>query len=196
VQVHVTATDTGSYFHTVPGRIVTMFCYFTIQSNVVVGVVSALIAVRPHRSAAVFHVFSLVALVCIIITGVVYHLVLAQNSHPVGAAAFANLLEHTVVPIAYPLGWLLFSRRGVLAARHIGWALAPPLGWLALTLIRGPIVHWYPYPFLDVIRIGYPASLLHCFFVAVFFLVLAFVAVLVDRSLHRVGRRRYRSKRD
>jgi len=180
-QSYAVAGDSTQFYHSVPGRIFTMFCFFTIESNVLVGIVSLLTAIRGDRTSTAFHVWRLVALVCIVITGVVYHLVLAGASHPVGAGLFANDVQHTLVPLLFPLVWLIFGPRGRLTGRHVAWALAPPIGWLVYTFARGAIVHWYPYPFMDVGAIGYPKSLLHCVFVALLLLVLAGVALVVDR---------------
>src|SRR6266571_1200941 len=30
-----------------------------------------------------------------------------------------------------------------------------PVCWLIFTLIRGAVIGWYPYPFIDVTRLGY-----------------------------------------
>lgn len=182
VQAQVTATDSTQFYHSVTGRIFTMFCFFTIQSNVVVAVVSLLTAYRPERTSTAFHVWRLVALVCILITGIVYHLVLAGQNHPVGAAAFANDVLHTAVPIAYPLGWLLLGPRGMLTGRHVRLAIIPPVAWLVYTFARGSVAHWYPYPFMDVTTIGYGKSVLHCAFVALFFVALSLAALLLDRK--------------
>lgn len=190
VQSYAVAGDSTQFFHSVPGRIFNMFCFFTIQSNVLVGVISLLAAIRPNRTSMAFHVFRLVALVCIVVTGVVFHLVLASQSHSVGAGAFANVVQHTIVPIMYPVGWLVFGPRGLLTGRHVAWAIVPPVGWLVYTFIRGPIVHWYPYPFMNVITIGYPKSLLHCVFVALLLLALAGLALLLDRKVPALARPR------
>ena len=40
----------------------------------------------------------------------------------------------------------------------LAW-LAYPGGWLAYTLVRGHIVDWYPYPFVDVSELGYAGVL-------------------------------------
>jgi hypothetical protein len=48
-----------------------------------------------------------------------------------------------------------------------------PVLWLAFTLVRGAVIHWYPYPFIDVTRLGYPKAALNCVWVAALFLGLA-----------------------
>ncbi|HYQ74428.1 MAG TPA: hypothetical protein VER05_04735, partial [Cellulomonas sp.] len=56
---------------TVSERLVRLFSYFTIQSNLLVLVASALLAARPARSGRVMAVLHLDALLCIAVTGVV-----------------------------------------------------------------------------------------------------------------------------
>ena len=47
---------------------------------------------------------------------------------------------------------------------RIGWStvalsLIWPAVWLAYTFVHGALSGWYPYPFLNVAKIGYPAAL-------------------------------------
>ncbi|WP_344063524.1 Pr6Pr family membrane protein [Terrabacter lapilli] len=52
-------------------------------------------------------------------------------------------------------------------------------------LALGPFVGWYPYPFLDVAKIGYGWTLLNCALIAVLFLGLGSLALWADRRLSR-----------
>ncbi len=69
--------------------------------------------------------------------------------------------------------------------RVVGLSLLYPLAWLVFTLVRGPISDFYPYPFLDVRVLGYPAVLLNCVVVAVLFVALAAAAAAFDRAMAR-----------
>jgi hypothetical protein len=60
-----------------------------------------------------------------------------------------------------------------------------PFLWLAFTLIRGSVIHWYPYPFIDVTRIGYAKALLNCVWVSLLLLGLAAGATAIDGRLGR-----------
>ena len=60
-----------------------------------------------------------------------------------------NVLLHYVMPVVVVAGWL---RRPVRTQRGAtGWlpVLAFPLAYVAYVLVRGAMVGWYPYPFLD-----------------------------------------------
>lgn len=177
----------GGQFATVGGRVFNMFCYFTIQSNVIVGVTCLLLALKLDRRSTVFRVFRLIGLIDIVITGVVFHIALAHLQELNGHAAVADQLLHTVVPILAVLGWLLFGPRGLTSPRIAVLASLYPICWAAFTLIRGPISDFYPYPFIDVRKHGYPIVFLNISLVALLFLLLAGGAILLDRWLSRTA---------
>ena len=179
----VRATD--SVFPTVAGRVINMFCYFTVQSNVIVGVTCLLLALRLDRTSTVFKVFRLDGVLAITITGIVYHLALSGLRELTGYEAVANQLLHTASPILCALGWLAFGPRGLTSRRVVGWAVAFPVAWVVFTLIRGPIAHFYPYPFVDVGDLGYLRVAVNVVGIAVLFLVLAALATVLDARLAR-----------
>jgi hypothetical protein len=53
--------------------------------------------------------------------------------------------------------------------------------WIAYTFIRGALVGWYPYPFMDVDQIGSWASILNTAFVLVVAVVLVAIVTGLDR---------------
>ncbi len=188
IQVDVSAGLTGTQFTSVGSLVFNVFCYFTVQSNVIVGVTTALLAVGPHRTSTVFRVFRLTGLIGITITGVVFHLVLKGLQDLKGAAATADLLLHTVVPVLAVLGWLLFGPRRLTSWRVAALALMFPLGWVAFALVRGELIGFYAYPFIDVRVLGYPRVLVNVVLVGVLFFTLAAGAIVLDRRLPRHSR--------
>jgi hypothetical protein len=179
----VTAVQTPGHFPTATGRAFNTFAFFTIQSNLIVGATALLLALRLERTSLVFRTFRLIALVSITVTGVVYHVALARLLTLAGLHQLANQLAHTVVPVLAVAGWLAAGPRGQTSAR-IAW-LSPlyPLAWLAFTLIRGAVIGWYPYPFIDVTQLGYAKTILNCVWVALLFLGLAAAATALDTRL-------------
>lgn len=169
--------------HTVAGVVVRVLCYFTIQSNIIVLVTTGALALRPDRPSAFFRVARLTGVVAITITFVVFHVALSGLQDLTGAAAVANAFLHTVVPVLAVAGWLVFGPRRTLTARIAALTLVFPLLWSILTLVRGPIVDFYPYPFIDVRDLGYPRVLLNVLLVGVLFAALSSLAVLADRRL-------------
>lgn len=174
---------TEGFFTTPLARVFNLFCYFTVQSNVIVGVTCLLLALRPDRHSTVFAVFRLAGVIDIAITGVVYHVALAQLFELKGYAFVADQLLHTVVPILAVGGWLIFGPRRRVSWSIVGWAMLVPIGWTVFTLIRGPIVNYYPYPFIDVDLHGYGTVFVNMALIAGLFFALAAGALALDRVL-------------
>ena len=186
VQLVVTANGTEGFFADNPERVFNVFAYFTIQSNLLLGGTTLLLALQPDRPQnTLFRTLRLNGMLCIAVTGIVYHLVLAADDDPQGWAAVANFLLHTAAPVIGVLGWLLFGPRGFTDRRIVAWSIVYPLLWLVFTLVRGEFVGFYPYPFLNVDEHGYGRVLLNCLLVAILFLALAAGATSLDRRLHR-----------
>ncbi|MEJ2856129.1 MULTISPECIES: Pr6Pr family membrane protein [unclassified Saccharothrix] len=185
VQILVTAGDSTGRFPDLGPRLFNVFCFFTIQSNVLVLVTSALLAANPDRPSTLFRALRLDGVLAIAVTGVVFHTVLKGLHALTGAAAFADFLLHTMSPVLCVIGWLAFGPRGAITGRVIGWSVVFPLAWLAFTLVRGAVIDWYPYPFVNVTALGYGRVLLNCAAVAVLFLALAAGALWLDRLMSR-----------
>ena len=144
--------------------LVNLFSYFTIESNVLVLVAAALIAVRPDRGGLAFGILRLGGLTAITITGIVYATILAGNTDFSGVEWWYDKIFHYVVPVLAVLGFLLFRPRTPLG-RSALWFLVWPLAWLAYTLIRAAVSDPsyavtsdrradVPYDFLDIDRHG------------------------------------------
>ncbi|MEV6815611.1 Pr6Pr family membrane protein [Micromonospora sp. NPDC051296] len=182
-----------------PATVTGLLPYFTIQSNIAVGLVAGYAAWRawqgrPAPPAAVKGAVTFY----ITITALVYHLVLANPASPFAMPApdraldeaVGNQFLHTVVPLLAVADWLLLDRRGRLRLRYALWWLAFPLGYLGFALVRGLVVHRYPYPFVDVGELGYGGVGIVAACLAVAFWLLGVVFVGVDRALarYRTGR--------
>jgi hypothetical protein len=164
-------------------RYVELFSYFTILSVLLVGVVSTLLAIDPRRDGRLLRVLRLDALVCITVTGVVYHLLLRATHEVEGVYVLTSFLDHTVVPVLALVVWLLAGPRPRTDARTALLSVVLPLAWVAWTFARGSVVETYPYPFLDVTQIGAGAAAVNTAGVAVGFLVLAGLVTAAERVL-------------
>ncbi len=184
IQCIVTATGSEGFFKENPERVFNVFAYFTIQSNLLLGGTCLLLALQSDRPrSTLFKALRLNGVLCIAVTGIVYHLVLAGTAELTGWASVANLIVHTFTPLLGVIGWLVFGPRRETDWSIVGWSIVYPLLWLAFTLIRGEGIGFYPYPFVDVNEHGYGTVLLNCLFVALLFLALAAGATLLDRRI-------------
>ena len=168
------------------GRLLRLISFFTIESNIVCGVVSAQLVARPDRDGRGWRVVRLAALFGITVTGVVYSTVLAGVHTPHGwRETTTNTIVHYVVPIMMVIGWLLFGPRPRIGVATVLWALAWPVLWLCYTLVLGATSGWYPYPFLDVTTHGYGRVLLNALAVTAVFAALCALYGFGDRKLPR-----------
>ncbi|SDE58645.1 Pr6Pr family membrane protein [Auraticoccus monumenti] len=160
------------------GRLVS---YFTIQSNVLVTLGCAALALG--RDGLVWRWVRTASLLGITVTGVVHWFLLRPLLDLTGASALADTLLHLVVPALALLGWLLVGPRPWTSPGLTAATLLWPVLWVGSTLVVGGSTGWYPYPFLDVGRLGAGPVALACVGVAAGFVVLGVILVLLDRWL-------------
>ncbi|RRJ88255.1 hypothetical protein EG850_02085 [Gulosibacter macacae] len=110
-----------------------------------------------------------------VMTGIIYALLVAEpGENARWDLGWENLALHRFTPIAALLGWLLITMtlRGTWV-RPLAWVLYP-LAFLGYTWMRGAMVNWYPYGFLDPTKPGgWGAVLQTTAMVLVAFLVIA-----------------------
>jgi len=117
IQIGVSSGNTSVFGGSPLGRSLNIFAFFTIQSNVIVGATTLLLAINPGRASAVFRAFRMMGLVGITVTCVVFHVVLSHLLDLDTWAEAANQLQHTVVPVLALVGWLAFGPRSLTSAR-------------------------------------------------------------------------------
>ena len=162
-------------------RLIRLFSYFTIQSNLICLAAAITLALNPHRDGRVWRVLRLDSLLGIVITGLVYDLLLAGIVDLSGVGLAVTIGLHYIAPWWTLLGWLLFGPRPRIDARTIPLAFIWPAAWIGYTFLHGAITGWYPYPFLDVDVIGAPVALRNTAIVLAVGLLLTLVLKLIDR---------------
>lgn len=175
----------------VAGRIIRVLSFFAILSNLLSGIVSAQLAMRPDRDGRAWRPLRLAALFGITMTAL--HLHHRAGRHPSAGRRRGDHGEYDrayVAPVMMVAGWLLFRPRPRIDRRAIGWSLLFPVLWFACTLVRGAIWKWYPYPFVDVTTQGYPRVVVNALLVTVVLAVVAALFALGDAKLPAVPRAR------
>ena len=153
--------------------------FFTILTNLAVAVAMTMVALGKRISPGVEGGLTL----AILLVGVVYVLLLQKLYHLTGAELFADVLMHKVAPPAMAAYWLLFAHHGPMRWTEPLWWSIYPLGYFAYALIRGAIEGIYPYPFMDVSKIGAGQTALNAAAIAAAFLVAGLALVWLDRQL-------------
>lgn len=179
------------------GSVLVVLSYFTIWTNILVAVVFTLAAVRAYRrEPEVAPLWRGGVLLFILITGLVFHLVLANPSSPFnvveeldklsGAKAVSSQLLHTVTPIGAVLDFLLLTAPRTLRTRHAAQWLAYPLLYVVFALARGALLSpdvpsRYTYPFIDAAQYGYARVALNALVLGIAFYALGLALVAADR---------------
>lgn len=132
------------------------FSFFTIQTNILVFLTFLLSAVitaagKPKKWMSVVRTaITFYALV----VGIVFAALLSGYD-ALTAVPWDNTVLHYIIPVAVLIDFLIDRPKQKISFRAGVWWLAYPVAYAAYSLIRGPIVNWYPYPFLDPVTHGY-----------------------------------------
>lgn len=162
--------------------VVNFFSFFTIQSNIigVAAVTTAALAGPAVRTRVWLSQLRGAATLYMGITGMIFSLLLsgADVQTPI---PWVNSVLHYVFPLFIVIDWLVDRSVRPLSFRQGLIFLAYPVAYGAYALIRGPIVDWYPYPFLDPRVHGYLYVTVMMIFVAIVGLALAWLLCWTSR---------------
>lgn len=157
--------------------------YFTIIANLLIAAVFTGIALGWNGSARPSVVGG--ATLAIVFVGVIYGLLLNGLLELSGGDEFADLVLHKVVPVLVPIWWLTFTPKGGFNRRDPWlWAILP-LIYFGYGLARGALDGVYPYPFMDLAKLGWTRTLAHAVAMAAGFLAAGFAFVWLDGRLAR-----------
>jgi hypothetical protein len=132
-------------------RTANFFSFFTIQSNVLAVV---LLLGLEFDAATPIGRFARWArggvTLYMTMTGAIYAVLLAPVAADVSTQLdWVNTVVHVIAPIVVLADWLVGPIEPAPTWRTaLAW-LAFPIAWLAYTVVRGLVVDWYPYPFID-----------------------------------------------
>ena len=160
-------------------RVIDLFGYFTIWSNALVVFTITNLFLNPKRSDKRFILLRNTSLLMILMTGILYHLLIAPTAHPQSWNIYTNAFQHYITPILTVLIWLLVGPRRWFNFRMTISVFAIPTAYLLYTFIRGAIIDRYPYGFFNVIKYGYASvgTTLIMIYIAGYILALLFLAL-------------------
>jgi hypothetical protein len=166
------------------GGLISFFSYFTVLSNTLVATV--LTCELTSRESAARRWFlqpwvSSGVAVSIAVVGLAYSVLLRHLWHPEGWQFLADELMHDVMPLLFLVYWWCCVPKGSLRLRHIGLWVIYPLLYFAYSLFRGHALAVYPYPFIDVDKLGYPQVFVNAGGLLAGFVVIALLVIGLDR---------------
>jgi len=164
------------------------FSYYTVLSNLFAGCVLILSAAQTkvfHRYLEILRVISVINMALV---GIVFSALL-RDADLGSMLPWVNFVHHYLMPCVVVTDWLIFPPRARLGARELAIALIFPLAYLIYSLIRGKLVGWYPYPFLDARIVNGTTT------VAVYVIGITLVFGIVGTGLIALGNVRRRTVR-
>jgi hypothetical protein len=167
------------------GGLTVFLSYFTVLTNLLICVSLTLsLMASSTLSDKWFSRPSVVAGIAtsIAFVGLSYHFLLRHTWNPQGAQLLADVSLHYVIPALYVLYWWFVSSKAALRWTHpLFWSLYPVV-YLVYALIRGSIEGSYPYPFIDVAKLGYGRTMLNSLALLFAFLALGLSFVALGRA--------------
>jgi len=164
------------------------FVYFTNDTTMIAIVLLALTGISMvgrARDGILLTSAALAVVPLAMVTGVVYNLTLrGVPSEVYLGMAWENEVLHVAVPLLLTIDWFvlrLFDRgRPALPWRALLIALIFPVVWITMTLVRGALTGWYPYPFLEPAA-GVATNALYIGGISVFVVAVTALGILASR---------------
>jgi hypothetical protein len=169
-------------------NLVNFFSYFTILSNVLAAFVlifSALYLFKKRKPSQSEELVRSAATLYMAVTGIVYATLLSGQNLGL-LLPWVNDVLHRIMPIVVVADWLYRPTKATLTLKQFPRVLIFPVTFLTYSLIRGPIVNWYPYPFLNPSKAhGYSGVSLYCLGIVVLFFGLYWLLIYLGSKLKR-----------
>ncbi|HEU4676324.1 MAG TPA: Pr6Pr family membrane protein [Motilibacteraceae bacterium] len=167
--------------------VVNFFSFFTVLSNLLAATVFVLTAVGVPRRAVTRDLLRGFPVMPMAATGLVWFVALRDLDEALQTTIpWVNTVVHIAMPVIVVLDWLVDPPGVPIPLRRALVWLGYPIVWAAYTLVRGPLAHWYPYPFLDPAQMGGAGGVaVAVLVVGVLMLVLVLAAAAAGNALSR-----------
>jgi len=159
--------------------------FFTVLTNLALAIIMTWVAIGRRVSPFLLGGITL----AILLVGVVYMTLLRGLIELSGGALLADTLLHKVSPVAMALWWLFFAPRAKLKRSDPIWWAAYPLAYFIYALVRGHYEGKYPYPFMNLDRLGPVQIAINAGGIAMAFIIAGFALVWID-SWRPIGSKR------
>lgn len=159
------------------------FSYFTVITNIMValsytavalGANGMLQSLRTPRSLTAVTVY-------IVMVGAIYNTILISLANLSGLHLIVDRTLHSVIPVSMLLFWIFFVPKAELQWKSaIGW-LWYPIVYIIYVIILGKITGFYPYPFANADKLGYPKAILNGVLVTAAFYALSMIFIAIGK---------------
>lgn len=136
--------------------IIMFFSYFTALTNILVALYFTAQIFKFRVLEFLRKETALTAITAFIgLVGLVYQLTLRSTWQPIGFQIIIDELLHSVIPLYVLFYWGLYVKISGFNLRNLLIWLIYPFTYFMIVMIKGNFSSYYPYPFIDVLSIGY-----------------------------------------
>ena len=165
----------------IPETTIRYFSFFTILTN---SLVALFFTARSLNLKVTLATGLLTAVTAYIFTvGIVYQFLLRYLFHFTGVQFVVDELLHTINPLLVLLYWYFYERKDAVKYSQTKSWLIYPLVYCIYTVIHGSYSGFYPYPFVDVTKIGLQRTLLNCGLLILFFMFITLLFVNIGKRI-------------
>lgn len=160
----------------VPELMIRYFSYFTIDTNLFAAISVTFLLFKSSGKVSAFfssQSFQTATAAYIFIVGLIYNTVLRSLWSPQGIQMVLDELQHLINPLLFIAYWVLFGNQTKLPRSSSWYWLIFPLVYIFLVLVRGSFSGFYPYPFLNVTKLGFNSVLSNCVAITLLFVLAA-----------------------
>lgn len=161
-----------------------MLSFFTVLSNILCAIALTVILLFKNSSVGQFFEKSstkAAITVYIVIVGIIYNLALRGLEVPSGWHSVANELLHVVNPLLVLVYWIFFANKSNLEYKNAFTWLLYPLLYIIMIIVRGIMINKYPYPFINVVELGYPKALLNTLIILIVFYLVSVLFIFAGK---------------
>lgn len=174
----------------VPETIIRFFSFYTILTNILVAFCFTVLLLKPNSRSGIF--FSqpgvlTATTIYITVVGVLYNLILREIWSPVGFQRLADELLHVVIPLLFILFWYFSAPKGGLGWKSAFPWLVYPFVYAVFVLIRGALSGFYPYPFVDVITLGFKKVLVNSAGLFIGFFLVSQLFIVITKAMSKTN---------
>lgn len=161
--------------------VLNFFSYFTNLSNLIAASVLLLCVFKSTKGF--MDLLRYISVVNMAVVGLVFA-VLLRNVDLGALLPWVNFVLHYVMPVAIVPDWLVHPPAAKLHTKNLIFACVFPTIYLVYVVVRGAMIGWYPYPFLNPANVGgYGGVAMYCLSIAVTFFLAAWTLLAVGNRL-------------
>ncbi|MFT7899576.1 Pr6Pr family membrane protein [Tenacibaculum ascidiaceicola] len=169
----------------IPETIIRFFSFFTILTNTLVALY---FTNKITKNLSIFNKKGALTAITsfILIVGLVYQIILRATWNPTGLQLIVDELLHTLIPFYMLIYWLLYAEPSNFKLKPILPWLAYPIIYIVCIMLRGEFSGFYPYPFLNVSKIGFQQSIINISIILIASLILMSFLIFVGKKLKSI----------